>query len=309
MSIDSLRRRPERRRPGKGGHCTTAYRSTPAAQAYRFGPHAHPGQGSPPRCADTPASSSLVSAAAAAAGVSTGCYWPARPARLWRIFICWSRRNRIEPGQKRYSGSRARPSVRKAWKPRGERSGSHGDGNDGSGDGAAGGGDDNGDEARRRVAFIEGDAGRFRALTSLDAGEARDLHRQAELDAARRACTTQGRRGVGGGGGGAGDGASGTAPAAGQKRLPYERFLMALALARNGDEALVDCVFRAPSGTAQAALDDVLPFLLSRRDLPRRFARRLVPLGYRMPTVDRKRKECGDLRDYMGAGGGPPDDA
>jgi len=43
----------------------------PAAQAYRFGPHAHPEQGSPPRCADTPAPSSLVSAAAAA-GVSTG---------------------------------------------------------------------------------------------------------------------------------------------------------------------------------------------------------------------------------------------
>ena len=202
--------------------------------------------------------------------------------------------------------------MRKAWKRRGERSGSHDDGNDGgSGDGAAGGGDDNGDEARRRVAFIEGDAGRFRALTSLDAGEARDLHRQAEMDAAWRACATQGRRDVGGGGGGAGagDGASGTAPAAGQKSLPYERFLMALALARKGDDALVDCVFRAPSGTARAALDDVLPFLLSRRDLPRRFARWLVPLGYRMPTVDRKRKECGDLRDYMGAGGGPPDDA
>lgn len=232
---------------------------------------------------------------------------------LRRIFICWSQRNRIEPGQKRYSGSRARPSVRKAWKQRGERSGSHDDGNDGSGDGDVGAagaaGDDNGDEARRRVAFIEGDAGRFRALTSLDAGETSDLHRQAELDAARRACTTQGRRGVGGGGGGAGDGASGTAPAAGQKRLPYERFLMALALARKGDDALVDCVFRAPSGTARAALDDVLPFLLSRRDLPRRFARWLVPLGYRMPTVDKKWKECGDLRDYMGAGGGPPDDA
>ena len=58
------------RRPGKGGHRTTAYRSTPCGAGVQIRASAHPGQGSPPRCADTPASPSLVSAAAA--GVSTG---------------------------------------------------------------------------------------------------------------------------------------------------------------------------------------------------------------------------------------------
>ena len=70
IPIDPLRRRPEADGLAKAGTVQRHTARPPAAQAYRFGPHAHPGQGSPPRCADTPASPSLVSAAAA--GVSTG---------------------------------------------------------------------------------------------------------------------------------------------------------------------------------------------------------------------------------------------
>ena len=152
-------------------------------------------------------------------------------------------------------------------------------------------GDD--DEMLRRVAHVESQRDAFRSMTSLDVAEARDLYREAASAAAAQAARGERRR-RGGAGGGAGGG--GDAPASGF--MPYAEFLMALTMVRKNDDFLVDFIFRAPKGTARAALDAALPVLLELRGMPRRFARRLVPFGYKLPPRPRSGKGCGNILDY-----------
>lgn len=152
---------------------------------------------------------------------------------------------------------------------------------------------EHGDEVSRQIAFLERDARMFRSLTSLDVDEAHDLYREAASAAAAQAGGQAGGcRRSGGGNGGE------KAPA--REFPPFGTFLMAIVMVRNGDEVIVDLVFRAHPGTARAALDAVLPSLLGLRNMPRRFARRLVPFGYKMPVHPRTAKECGSILDYMG---------
>lgn len=165
-----------------------------------------------------------------------------------------------------------------------------GEGRDGSGR------DDDGDEGRellRQVARLESDSVAFRSMTSLDIGEARDLYRQAESLAAARAAQGggAGRRRGGGNGGDDADAAF--------EFMPFGKFLMALMQARKTDELLVGHVFRVDPGTALAAFEEALPFLLEIRDMPRRFARRLVPFGYKLDAKPNKGKGSGSMLDYM----------
>lgn len=130
----------------------------------------------------------------------------------------------------------------------------------------------------------------FRALTSLEVDEARDLYRQAASVAAAQAGRKGGRLGGGGG-----------APRAPREFPPIEDFLLALVLVRHPNIYVVDGMFDVPDGAFQAALDAVLPSLFEIRDMPWRFARRLVPLGYRMPA-SLKRGAEGGARGEGGAG-------
>lgn len=157
------------------------------------------------------------------------------------------------------------------------------------------GGDDGeyGDEVSRRIAFLEGDASLFRSMTSLNIDEARDLYREAASAAAAQADGQDG-------GGRRSGGKSGGEGASAREFPPFGAFLMAIALVRKNDEALVDFVFRARPGTARAALDAVLPSLLRLRSMPRKFARRLVPFGYKVPAHPRAARESGSILDYMG---------
>ena len=160
----------------------------------------------------------------------------------------------------------------------------------GAGEGRDGdGGEDDGGEGReilRHVARLESDPVAFRSMTSLNMSEARDLYRQAESLAAARAAQ-------GGGAGRRGD------AAAAFEFMPFGKFLMALMQARKTDEVFVDYVFRAQQGTALAAFDEALPLLLEIRDMPRRFARRLVPFGYKLDAKPNKGKGSGSMLDYM----------
>lgn len=181
-----------------------------------------------------------------------------------------------------------------------------GGGNGGDGDGDA--------EMLRHVASMESRPDTFRSMTSLDVDEARDLYQEAVSAVAAQAAR-DGRKGRRGGGWGW-DGeasAQGFAPraprAAGgaeergadapdQGFMPYAEFLMALMLVRKNDDLLVDFMFRAPKGTARAAFDAALPVLFELRGMPRRFARRLVPFGYKMPPTPKSRRGIGNMLDY-----------
>lgn len=162
-----------------------------------------------------------------------------------------------------------------------------GEGRDGDG------GEDDGDEGReilRHVARLESDPVALRSMTSLNMSEARDLYRQAESLAAARAAQ----------GGGAGRrGSSGDGGDAAFEFMPFGKFLMALMQARKTDEVFVDYVFRAQQGTALAAFNEALPLLLEIRDMPRRFARRLVPFGYKLDAKPNKGKGSGSMLDYI----------
>ena len=170
------------------------------------------------------------------------------------------------------------------------------------------------DPVRKHAAILEENASTFRSMTSLDVDEARELYRRARSEAARqsraqRSGQAGGRAGAGRGGAPAAIAPAATAGGGGDDDgepgfMPYERFLMAVALARNTDSLLVDYIFRAPKGAAQAALDEALPILMGFRDMPRRFARRLVPFGYRMPPLPKKWEGSGDLLEYMDSGSG-----
>lgn len=166
----------------------------------------------------------------------------------------------------------------------------------GASDGGGRGGDDSdgeyGDEVSRRIALLEGDASLLRSMTSLNIGEARDLYREAASAADAQA--------GGRAGGGRRSGGDGGERAASLAFPPFGTFLMAVALVRKNDEALVDFVFRARPGTARAALDAVLPSLLGLRSMPRKFARRLVPFGYKAPAHPRAARESGSILDYVG---------
>ena len=161
--------------------------------------------------------------------------------------------------------------------------------------GGAGGRGGDAEDARaeflRQVASLEGDADMFRAMTSLDVDEAHDLYREA-ASAAEAQAAREGNRRRGGRGGGKGGAA--------RRFPPYEAFLMALVLVRKPDDDFVDFVFRMPPGTARAALDAVLPSLFGLRNMPRRFARRLVPFGYSMPANPKRGKGSGNILDYIG---------
>lgn len=114
------------------------------------------------------------------------------------------------------------------------------------------------------------------------------------------AAAQAGRKGgrLGGGGG---------APRAPREFPPIEDFLLALVLVRHPDIYVVDGMFDVPDGASQAALDAVLPSLFEIRDMPWRFARRLVPLGYRMPASlkrggrrgSKRGRGSGSMLDYM----------
>ncbi len=174
--------------------------------------------------------------------------------------------------------------------------------------GGGGGGHDDDDGLFRRKPYLKGRPSKFRALTSLDVGEARDLYRQAASVAAGQADRDGGRLG-GGGGGGGGGGSSSRAARAPRKFPPIEDFLMALVLVRHPDVDVVDGLFDVPDGASQAALDTVLPSLFEIRDMPWRFAHRLVPLGYRMPaslkrssgrrSKSKSKRGSGSMLDYM----------
>lgn len=161
-----------------------------------------------------------------------------------------------------------------------------------SGGGWAEGAEDARAEFLRQVASLEGRPDTFRAMTSLDVDEAHDLYREAASAAEARADRERKRRRGGGRGGGKGGAA--------RRFPPYEVFLMALVMVRKPDDNLVDFVFRMPPGTARAALDAVLPSLFELRNMPRRFARHLVPLGYSMPANPKRGKGSGNILDYMG---------
>lgn len=78
-------------------------------------------------------------------------------------------------------------------------------------------------------------------------------------------------------------------------------------LVRHPDIDIVDGMFDVPDGASQAALDAVLPSLFEIRDMPWRFAHRLVPLGYRMPASlkrssgrgSKRGRGSGSILDYM----------
>ena len=84
---------------------------------------------------------------------------------------------------------------------------------------------------------------------------------------------------------------------------------MALVLVRHPDVDVVDGLFDVLDGASQAALDAVLPSLFEIRDMPWRFAHRLVPLGYRMPaslkrssgrrSKSKSKRGSGSMLDYM----------
>lgn len=164
------------------------------------------------------------------------------------------------------------------------------EGRDGDGDGGEDGGDE-GREILRHVARLESDPVAFRSMTSLDMCEARNLYRQAESLAAARAAQGEGAGRRGGSGDGGDDAAF--------EFMPFGKFLMALMQARKTDERLVGYVFRVDPGTALAAFEDALPLLLEIRDMPRRFARRLVPFGYKLDAKPNKGKGSGSMLDYM----------
>ena len=160
----------------------------------------------------------------------------------------------------------------------------------------AGGGHDEDDGLFRRKPYLKGRPRTFRALTSLDVGEARDLYRQAASIAAAQADRDGGRLGGGSG-----------AARAPREFPPIEDFLLALMLVRHPDIDIVDGMFDVPDGASQAALDAVLPSLFEIRDMPWRFAHRLVPLGYRMPASlkrssgrgSKRGRGSGSILDYM----------
>lgn len=166
------------------------------------------------------------------------------------------------------------------------------------GGGGGGGGHDEDDGLFRRKPYLKGRPRTFRALTSLDVGEARDLYRQAASIAAAQADRDGGRLGGGSG-----------AARAPREFPPIEDFLLALMLVRHPDIDIVDGMFDVPDGASQAALDAVLPFLFEIRDMPWRFAHRLVPLGYRMPASlkrssgrgreSKRGRGSGSILDYM----------
>ena len=150
------------------------------------------------------------------------------------------------------------------------------------------------DKLLHRTAFLEGRPRTFRALTSLDIDEARRIYRQAASEAAAGPGGKKDGRRSGGGGGGGGKKAH-------AREFPtFEEFLMALVLVRNADECIVEAIYDVPPGAARAALDTVLPSLLKLSDMPRRFARRLVPLGYTMPPNPKRARGSGSMLDYMG---------
>lgn len=151
---------------------------------------------------------------------------------------------------------------------------------------------DDAGELLRHVAYLESNPGQFRSLTSLDVDEARDLYGRARSLAAAGAAQGGGEERHGGGGN---DGADGGKP----DFMPYGRFLMAVAHARKTDEILVDYVFRAKPGTTLKAFDAALPLLLEIRDMPRRFARWLVPFGYKLDAKPNRGKGSGSIMDYM----------
>lgn len=165
-------------------------------------------------------------------------------------------------------------------------------------DGRGGGGGDDGDDARellRHVAYMESNPGQFRSLTSLDVDEARDLYSQAKSLAAAKAAPGGGSERHGGASDNGDNGDNGDE----FEFMPYEKFLMALVYARKTDELLVDYMFRARKGAALEAFDAALPPLLEIRDMPRRFARWLVPFGYRLDAKPNRGKGSGSIMDYM----------
>lgn len=150
------------------------------------------------------------------------------------------------------------------------------------------------DELLRHVAYLESNPSQFRSLTSLDVDEARDLYDRARSLAAEGPAPGGGEGRHGGGGGDGNDSGGGKLDF-----MPYGRFLMALSHARKTDEILVDYVFRAKPGTTLKAFDAALPLLLEIRDMPRRFARWLVPFGYKLDAKPNRGKGSGSILDYM----------
>ena len=155
---------------------------------------------------------------------------------------------------------------------------------DGAQDGQNSGGGGGDDGLELPPAFLER-PDTLRSMTSLDADEAKTLYRQV----LSKITTPQSPRRAGRGGrakraGGARAGAPMAPPT-------FDMFLMAVMLVRKRDEVFVDFTFKAPSGTARAALDELVPVLLECHGVPRRFARWLAPL------------KNGDIRDYMGRSG------
>ena len=180
--------------------------------------------------------------------------------------------------------------------------------------GGANDGDDDDGEMLRHVANMESRPDTFRSMTSLNVDEARELYQEALSAAAAQAARDGRKRRRGGGRGWGGEApAQGSAPraprAAGgaeergvdvpaQDFMPYAEFLMALMMVRKDDGLLVDFMFRAPKGTARAAFDAALPVLFELRGMPRRFARRLVPFGYKMPPTPKSRRGIRNILDY-----------